>query len=175
MSRWIVSLALLSVAAVAPGCGDDHGTDHATDAGHAGHTDTGDARDTGAPTDAGAPADAPAGPPASLNDCTPSDYDDRSGDMAERTIAPRGSTGYTPRCVIVRVGQSVTFAMDFSTHPLVPGVPHGPRTGATSPNLIPPQRTGTQAMVTFTAAGNYPFYCDVHGHVGMAGVVRVVP
>ena len=65
--------------------------------------------------------------------------------------------------------------MSFTAHPLIPGVPHGPTAGATSPNLIEAQRAGTTYAVPFATAGYYPFYCNVHGHVGMAGVVRVVP
>jgi plastocyanin len=104
------------------------------------------------------------------------DYRDRTaGTDADRTVRPMGSTGYTPRCLRVRVGQRVTFEMDFGTHPLVAGIPHGPTGGATSPNPIAGQTTGMSYGLAFTAEGFFPFYCNRHGHVGMAGVVRVVP
>lgn len=127
-----------------------------------------------------ATADAPASEDAGvrvpvLNNCLATAYVDRSGEMDERTVVPRGTTGYTPRCLIVRAGQTVTFSMDFSVHPLVAGVPHGSSVGATTPSPIEAQRTGTTYAVPFMSAGFFPFYCTAHGHIGMAGVVRVVP
>ncbi len=132
------------------------------------------AADQDAASDAGGAADAPVAVPV-LNDCAAAAYVDRTADAAERTIVPRGTTGYTPRCLTVRAGQSVTFAMSFTTHPLNPGVPHGSSAGATSPNPIEAQRAGDSYTVTFAGAGFYPFHCNTHGHVGMAGVVRVLP
>lgn len=128
--------------------------------------------------DAVAPPDVSedAAPVPTLNDCVAADYlDARSGAEADRVVRPRGSTGYTPRCLTIRAGQAVAFEMDFAAHPLVPGVPHGSTAGATSPNPIARQTTGATYTVTFAGAGYYPFYCSRHGHVGMAGVVRVVP
>lgn len=180
---------LIVVIPLLIGCGDDaaHDGHVATDAGVAdvGATDTGAAADQplvadvpapdqDAGNDAGGPADVPVAVPL-LNDCAAAVYVDRTADDAERTVVPRGTTGYTPRCLVVRAGQSVTFSMSFTTHPLNPGVPHGSSAGATSPNPIEAQRAGSSYTVAFTGAGFYPFYCNVHGHVGMAGVVRVVP
>lgn len=179
----------LGVIPLVIGCGDDaaHDGHVTTDAGVAdvGSTDSGvatdqpvavdaPAADQDAASDAGGTADVPVVVPL-LNDCRSADYVDQGADDAERTVVPRGTTGYTPRCLTVRAGQSVTFAMSFTTHPLNPGVPHGSIAGATSPNPIEAQRAGTTYTVAFAGAGFYPFYCNVHGHVGMAGVVRVVP
>ncbi len=179
MIRTSRALFLALLAPLSAGCGDDHDA-HTTDAGHA-HDAPADvpvATDvpiaTDAPVDVPVAADVPASGPM-LNDCAPTDYIDRSEASAERVVRPRGTTGYTPRCVIIRAGQSVTFEMDFAAHPLVPGVPHGPRAGVTEPNLIARQSAGTSYVVAFPGPGNYPFYCDRHGHVGMAGVVRVTP
>jgi len=175
MHRKLATLFLLVPLATA--CGDDT-------SGHGGHTPadaapTDNAADQVPAADAAVTPDAPADGGAEvplLNDCRASDYEDRTADAAGRTVVPRGSTGYTPRCLIVRAGQSVTFEMDFAAHPLVPGVPHGSSVGATSPNLIEARSTGTMAYtVTFPGAGYFPFYCSRHGHVGMAGVVRVIP
>lgn len=190
MNRTALSAPLLlAVAALTFGCGDDatHG------AGHVAADASPDVeRDAPATTDAesdasadlattpdvspDAMAPAPDGPPVApmLNDCVAMSYVDRSDPAAERVIRPRGTTGYTPRCVIIRAGQSVTFEMDFAAHPLVPGVPHGPTAGATTPNVIPRTVRGASVEVAFPSAGNFPFYCNTHGHVGMAGVVRVV-
>ena len=175
MARAPLSAALL-FAALCVGCGDSHDSHTAAD-GAVSHDGHDAAPAYAAPADA-TPADAAsdaalAGP--MLNDCAPADYVDRSDAAAERVVRPRGSTGYTPRCVLIRAGQSVTFEMNFTAHPLVPGIPHGPTAGATTPNLIPRTTTGASVVVAFPGAGNFPFYCNVHGHVGMAGVVRVAP
>lgn len=183
---------VLPLLALLVGCGDmahdatgDACAHDGHDAADVGTTDVGPATDQppvadvapaeqDAGTDAGTAADAPAMVPL-LNDCAASAYVDRSADAAERTVVPRGTTGYTPRCVTIRAGQSVTFAMSLTTHPLNPGVPHGSSAGATSPSPIEAQRAGDTYTVTFAGAGFYPFHCNTHGHVGMAGVVRVLP
>lgn len=182
------TLLLASIVPLVVGCGGDdagHGTTH--DAGNAQTdvpvandtpavtTDTPTTTDTPATTDVPtAPTDTGAAVPV-LAGCTASDYVDRGGDMDDRTVVPRGTTGYTPRCVTIRAGQMVTFSMDFATHPLSAGVPHGSSTGATTPSPIMTQRSGSSYVVAFPSAGFYPFYCLTHGHVGMAGVVRVIP
>ena len=177
---------LLTLAALTFGCGDDatHGAGHvAADAGadvdHDGHMAADAPADLAATQDASPDAVTPALDGAAsvpmLNDCVDTSYVDQSASDAERVVRPRGSTGYTPRCVIIRAGQSLTFEMDFAAHPLVPGIPHGPTAGATTPNLIPRMTMGASVVVAFPGAGYFPFYCDRHGHVGMAGVVRVVP
>lgn len=110
-----------------------------------------------------------------LNDCAEAEYVDLTDATAMRTVVPMGSTGYTPRCFTIRAGQSVTFSMDFTMHPLQPGIAHGSSTGASSPNPIQAQTTGSSYMVTFANPGFFPFKCNIHQHVGMAGVVRVLP
>lgn len=181
-------LALLSALfSLVMACGADH---TATDAGHgatdAGHTAT-DVPDAGFAVDApsqdrDAPTDAPSGVDNGstatplLHGCGVADYEDRSGGAdGDRVVRPRGTTGYTPDCISVRAGQSVTFEMNFATHPLTSGIAHGPTAGATTPSPIVAQRSGTTYSVTFADPGYYPFNCGIHAHVGMVGVVRVVP
>src|SRR5687768_6914880 len=56
-----------------------------------------------------------------VNNCLHSQFEDlRKGD---RTIRFGGDIGnaYTPRCMMVGLGQDVTFSGDFSVHPLTPG------------------------------------------------------
>lgn len=110
-----------------------------------------------------------------LNDCQETDYADLTAPTATRTVMSMGSTSYTPRCLTITQGQTVTFAMDFSVHPLASGIAHGSSAGATTPNPIAAQTTGSTYTATFDSAGFFPFKCTVHQHVGMAGVVRVVP
>jgi plastocyanin len=166
---------------VACGDGADHGGHTTPDAATADQTSPIDTPATDQPV----PNDTPVVTDASndsgvavplLNDCRAADYEDRgAGVDTDRVVRPRGTTGYTPRCVIIQAGQSVTFEMNFATHPLVPGVPHGSTSGATVPNPIARQNSGMTHTVAFPNAGYYPFYCNTHGHVGMAGVVRVMP
>ena len=57
----------------------------------------------------------------------------------------------------------------------MPGVAPGHAGVGTEPNPIVSQTSGVLYEPTFAAAGDYPFYCGVHFHSGMYGVVRVVP
>lgn len=182
--KLVIVSALFSLV---PACGADHA---ATDGGHgatdADHTTT-DVPDAGVAVDAPAAdqdvaIDAPnavdSGSTAApiLHGCRVADYVDRSaGEDSDRIVVPRGTTGYTPLCISIRAGQSVTFSMNFTTHPLVAGIAHGPTVGATSPNPITAQTSGTTYTATFAGPGYFPFNCRIHAHVGMVGVVRVVP
>lgn len=167
------ALVLVGLACSSCGPTNTSGTDAtaATDAATAAETATDAPLSDSAAQDTGVTAPIPV-----LNDCTEADYVDRSGDaQTERTVVPVGSTGYDPRCLTIRAGQSVVFSMDFTAHPLSPGVPHGSSAGATTPTPITAQTTGTMHTVTFSSPGFYPFFCIRHGHVGMAGTVQVLP
>jgi plastocyanin len=90
------------------------------------------------------------------------------------TITFGGAAGlaYSPQCLSVARGTTVTFSGSFSSHPL------SASTRGTSGNPIPKTSTGTSATVTFNAAGFFPYFCTVHGSdsgAGMAGVVQVTP
>ena len=77
---------------------------------------------------------------------------------------------YSPRCLVVHVGQSVSFAGDFSSHPL-----RASSRGSTG-NPVQSTGSGTSASFTFAATGFFPYYCTQHGDDlgnGMAGVVQV--
>ncbi|MEZ4404956.1 MAG: hypothetical protein R3A52_00490 [Polyangiales bacterium] len=98
---------------------------------------------------------------------TPSDYTTGS------TVRFGGAVGtaYEPRCLTVRVGDSVTFEGAFSGHPLAPS------SRGTSGTPIARTTAGTTATFRFTAAGHFPYFCEFHGSNagdGMSGVVRVV-
>ncbi len=178
---------LLVVIPLIVACGSDDSTPAPSDAGAtdvaADQPAATDAPSTDAPAADAPTPDAPAADTSAadaaavplLNDCREANYIDRSGAMDDRTVVPRGTTGYTPRCFMIRAGQSVTFSMDFTVHPLVSGVPHGSSVGATTPSPIVNQSSGSSYMVTFPGAGHFPFYCRTHAHVGMAGVVMVMP
>jgi len=77
---------------------------------------------------------------------------------------------YTPACLKVAKGATVTFSGAFSSHPLAAS------TRGTSGNPIPSTNSGTTKAVAFPAAGFFPYYCTFHGNTAganMAGVVWV--
>jgi plastocyanin len=73
---------------------------------------------------------------------------------------------YSPQCLKVTAGTSVSIQAS-SAHPL-----SGLATGSAN-NPIPAARSTTDQMVTFMTAGFYPYRCEVHGGIGMTGVVWV--
>ncbi len=120
---------------------------------------------------------------AELNGCTAALFVDRSAASASRVVGyggAGGSTlfGYSPRCITVAAGQTVTFTggttTSFGVHPLGPGI-NGDATAGTSGNPIPRLADGTvrDVTVTFPSAGTFPYVCETHAAGGMVGVVRV--
>ncbi len=91
--------------------------------------------------------------------------DDTAG--AAAITGPTGASPaqYTPNCIHVKVGQSVTFNSDFTDHPLEPS-------GGDSPNPIPETESGTTVSVTFANAGTFGFKCQAHPSI-MFGAVQV--
>jgi plastocyanin len=87
-----------------------------------------------------------------------------------------GSTAYTPKCLKVAKGATVTFVSkggDFGTHPLEPSK----KRGDTTNNPIKETLTGTMASFTFPTAGYFAYYCKNHGFSDdgsfMAGAIWV--
>jgi len=76
---------------------------------------------------------------------------------------------YTPNCVHIKVGQTVTWNSAFGPHPLQPTSGMG-----TTPTPITSTMTGTTVMVTFNTAGTYSFECGNHPAI-MKGAVEVTP
>jgi plastocyanin len=118
-----------------------------------------------------------------LNGCTDALYVDRSAPTASRTVAFGGfqgspPLGYTPPCMLIAAGQTVTFAggpSGFGTHPLNRGSGPTVRDTGSPGNPIPRVEDGNrpEVMVTFPAAGSFPYHCEFHFGGGMYGVVRV--
>lgn len=120
---------------------------------------------------------------AALNGCESSQFVDRTAAGAARTVGYGGAAGsatftYSPKCITIAAGQSVTFSggasSSFGMHPLAPGVVDSPTAG-TAGNPIPRVTDGTMrdVTVTFPAAGTFPYICEAHAAAGMVGVVRV--
>jgi plastocyanin len=126
-------------------------------------------------TAAGPDATAVAGPDASQgNQCAASfagcnTYTDATAAGADRTISFT-CCQYTPKCLKIASGQSVTFAGSFGSHPLHQAC--GPASEITSTSA------GNSATFMLDVPGEYGFYCSVHGNPtgsGMAGSIQVVP
>ena len=95
-------------------------------------------------------------------------FTDRTATSAKREIITSGNT-YSPKCIKIKVGQSVNFKHNLSSHPLKQVC--GPA------NVIPETKSGTSKVVKFTKEGIYGYYCTRHGKVsgtGMAGMIQVV-
>jgi plastocyanin len=110
----------------------------------------------------------------SLHDCTSTSFVDDSAAGANRTITFGGAAGlkYSPKCMIITAGQKVTFAGDFTSHPLVGAEYQG--FGGSYPTPIPSTSSGSASIdVTFPTAGLYPYYCTFHAGSGMTGVLWV--
>ncbi|MDB4975594.1 MAG: Halocyanin [Myxococcaceae bacterium] len=168
LTATLVALTLL-------GCGDDSGDSYAptgSDAG--GRADASSPLDAAQTSDATARADAAAIP--TLNGCSAADYLDKSGSADSRTvqIASMGLS-YTPKCITIARGQSVTWTGSLTAHPLAPG--NAEHTDAGSPGSpILPTATGSSVSFTFPNAGTYPYYCEIHGFGngdGMSGSIHV--
>ena len=84
---------------------------------------------------------------------------------------------YSPQCLRVSAGTTVTFnggSSTFAMHPLTPSALRGDTVG----NPITPTSTGdTSKSFTFTTPGFFAYFCTIHGATdsgaGMAGVVWV--
>jgi len=102
-----------------------------------------------------------------------------TGTFVDRTTGTATITfvdfAYTPSCMRVKVGQTVTWSGAFVGHPLKGAASNDPTGG-----LVPATSSGTSASTTFTKAGFYGYYCDFHGDPfgatgTMSGNIEVVP
>jgi plastocyanin len=146
---------LLALSLVPLGCGGDEADDDG---------ETTDANDQST----GASSSSTGGGTTSDNECGADGY------QAATEIAFGGDLGttYSPRCVTIAVGGTVTWTGDFGIHPIVGGaIEDGQK--APDPDSPIAGATGMELVVTFDQAGTYPFYCDPHGTFGMNGAVEV--
>lgn len=104
-----------------------------------------------------------------LNGCTRAGAADRSGAAAVTITAESAWSIPHSACVVVDVGTAVTWEGDFGFHPLTGG--ETLNEDATSPITGNTPANG-EVVVTFSEAGEYPYYCTNHGS-SMQGVVYV--
>lgn len=105
-----------------------------------------------------------------VNGCTAADFaaHDLSAQSANRTITfPSGAAPaqYSPACITIAVGQSVTWTGAFGSHPLE-------QFGGDASMWITSTTSGTTATFSFPVGGTYGFHCSAHPSV-MQGAVFV--
>lgn len=108
-----------------------------------------------------------------INTCLPEDAVEWFDLPAEkRVITVVNHNAYSPPCVAIETGQTVTFQMNFAQHPLEGGLHKDgdPQKG----NPIPTVTSGSDPVVVeFPEAGAWGFFCTFH-QPPMAGAVFVV-
>lgn len=114
--------------------------------------------------------------PSSINGCEPDSYEDHS-DADDPRVVGVGAQGlkFTPPCMLIAVGQTVTFEGSLSAHPLGPGRPDDPTAGSPD-NPIERTASGSSAEFRFEGAGTFPYFCELHGFgsgMGMVGAIYV--
>jgi plastocyanin len=143
------------------GTGGSGGTGHAGSGGSTGAAGSA-AGGTGGGAGGGASSFASVQPCASESDYT-----------AGTTISFSTGFVYTPKCLKVTAGTSVTFEGAFGSHPLSPSQSRG----NTTDNPIEVTNTGTSKSFTFDKPGVYAYFCEFHGSgddgSGMAGAIWV--
>lgn len=101
--------------------------------------------------------------------CSASNVVDLTTSPAPTIHFPNGNQTYSPRCLRIKLGQSVTFSGNFSGHPLAQ---------ACGPTRVVSATSGNSATFGFTEGlGSYGFYCEMHGSstgAGMTGAIEVV-
>jgi plastocyanin len=75
---------------------------------------------------------------------------------------------YDPNCMIIKVGQTVTWRGKLSDHPLIQ------RESSNLPNPIPTTAQGNEVAVRFDCPGDFNFSCRNHRDA-MLGTIRVIP
>ena len=124
------------------------------------------------------PAMSPA--PGTVNGCASGDFRAAGADGGTARVQYGDPIGlaYSPQCLSIAAGQSVTFfgdtarGSDFTAHPLRPGGADGTDPGA-SGNPIAAQLSGSTYTVVFPTAGTYGYFCQEHQSMGMYGAVQV--
>lgn len=175
---FVVAAAVTALALVlAAGCGDSSGTPH-------GDT-TQPSEDSGTPPKDGTtpPKDGPDAPDGGAGDtgapgsacasafagCT-TFVDMTSASVVDIAFGGAKGNVYDPKCIRVRVGQSVGFTGNFDMHPLLQAC--GP-----VPGILDKSFATYTYMRSFPKPGIYGYYCTNHGSAdgnAMAGAIEVV-
>ncbi len=139
-------------------------TTSTTGAGGAGGSST-----TSTTSTTGAGGDGGSGP-VLVNNCDEATAVDHTADLKVQ-IDFGGAAGfkYSPPCLIMKAGSSVSFAGDFASHPLSGGVD-----GTKDPaSPIKDTNSGNSASFALPSAGTFGFFCQFHQAGGMKGAIFV--
>ena len=109
-----------------------------------------------------------------LNGCNSSTATDKTSSTST-TVTFGDTLVYDPPCVRIKAGSSVTFEGNFMGHPLQGGTVSGLTLTPDPASPIKLTMSAMSASFNFPAAGNFGYYCTLHGGVGMKGAVFVVP
>lgn len=97
-------------------------------------------------------------------------FEDETGSATYEVDAV--DNNFEPQYIVVKAGTAITFTnAGHNEHNLLP-VDKGSFEGRQTADFEP----GTSYEVTFDEAGDYPYYCSLHGTTtkGMVGAIRVV-
>lgn len=155
---WRFGVLLTILAA----CGDDDGSS----TGSGGASTTATSSSTGVTKSNGSGGEDSAPQP-----CTLAEAEDQTNDDTV-TITSQG-VAYTPRCVRVAAGTSVTFVSDFDAHPLRGGEVIDEVGIVDQSSPITPQDSGTTVTFVLPDAGEFPYFCSFHASIGMFGTIWV--
>ncbi len=84
-------------------------------------------------------------------------------------VGPNGSMSYSPSTVSINVGDAVQWVWDSADHSVTAGTASNPNPAQFDSGIHNPPFTFEH---TFDTAGNFPYYCRVHG-AAMSGTVAV--
>jgi plastocyanin len=109
-------------------------------------------------------------PAADGPDLTDAEFDDRTGESEVRLDVRDNS--FNPEYIEVKAGTPITFANRGRTEHNVLPVTEGAFATIEAEDLAP----GDEQTLTFAKAGDYAYYCSLHGTKtkGMVGAIRVV-
>ena len=167
---WMSMVAILASASLSlAACGDDEGSS-GTNTGSGSGTQSGTASGSASGTQTGSGSGTATGMEPFENNC----------DISTATMATGGAditwTLGVNDCLIVNVGDTVTWTGSFTSHPLSGGLGAngaiGPMPDPNSP-ITTSDQSGATASVTFDTAGTYPYYCTIHVS-SMLGTIYVV-
>lgn len=101
-----------------------------------------------------------------INGCARASATDLTAPGAARTITTV-ALSYSPHCVRIKTGQSVTWNADFQIHPLQGGTVIG---GPDDTSPIGLTSSGATKTIAFPDPGVYGYYCVVHTTLMMGAI-----
>ncbi len=118
--------------------------------------------------------------PGTINGCASKDFVAAAAGGGTTRVQYGTPVGlaFSPNCLTIAPGQSVTFfgdtaqGADFSVHPLRPGGANGSNPGAGGSPIVA-QNSGSTYTVVFPGAGTFGYFCQSHESMGMYGAIQV--